>query len=172
MHLKLKFIAKKRKLSAGNLKQVAGTEFFSLSLFADDFGAKGQQGDFGNLEMLQTKGDTDNGAAEAETDNQMGDSHFNATKNNPENIQQDGAGLIAVDNLLAEGEKAEFAEFEALQSYRYAHNGNTPQQTNDKPEQSCKNTAKQEPDDITNDAHKLIPPLSVNNIMLNPIISV
>lgn len=60
----------------------------------------------------------------------------------------------AVDYLLAEGEKGQRGEFEALKAHRDAHNGDAPQAARQHPTQSADESAEEKPEDVADRFHR------------------
>ena len=85
----------------------------------------------------------------------------------PDEVADQAAGAKMTNfDLVPKWPQYKFSNLEALHPEGYANDGNAPNQTGDKPQDCPNNTAKYQPNNITNDTH-CIPPLSrLNSVSL------
>ena len=111
-----------------NPHQTSG--FFTSYLFvrAYNLSAEGREGDGGELEVLLTEGNANDGDEEDGTDEDMLEGKPDATNENPEDVHTRGkaAGrLLLIAYFPAEGPQGETGNLEDLQTEGYANNGET-----------------------------------------------
>ena len=102
--------------------------------------------------MHQAKGDANDGDAEQEAVEEMGETNDDAAYDEPQHIHEDAqtAGLRWHPfHVFAEGPDGEYAELYALQAEGDADDGDHQKHAGDEILQGYVKTAKYEPDDVT-----------------------
>ena len=105
-----------------------------LFLHGTDFRAKRHQCQGGKFEMLQTKGNPDDGQAAAHTHGNGADAKPQPAQQYPDDIQKDRAGgHVPKVHLLTKGHQNQLRKLETLQAHGNTHNRDTAQYTSQHP---------------------------------------
>lgn len=105
-----------------------------LFLHGTDFRAKRHQCQGGKFEMLQTKGNPDDGQTAAHAHGDGADAKSQPAQQNPNDIQKDRAGgHVPEIYFLTKGHENQLGKLEALQTHRNAHHSDAAQYTSQHP---------------------------------------
>jgi hypothetical protein len=115
--------------------------------------AEGHECKLGDLEALHAEWDADDSDIKQRAENSSFNRKRNTAEDDPQNIQQQRYRTAAVDNFFSERKEAKTRKLETLYADRNSDDADTPEKTGDKPTDSSKKTAEDEPDDISKTTH-------------------
>ena len=92
-----------------------------------DLRAEGHQGQLRQLEMLQAKGNPYDGHAQRRAKRRMLHRQRKARKNQPEQIQEEGACPASAAYFFSKGKEAQSRQLKALGPHRDPHNRDAPE---------------------------------------------
>ena len=117
-----------------------------------DFLSERENGGDGHLEVLQTPGNSHDGDAEDQAEDQMDECDLPPAQEDPDKIHHNGktARLAGtVDQFMAEGPQGIGAQLEQLHAERDADDGNAHQQANKVIDYGDQQSAENKPEKIT-----------------------
>lgn len=115
-----------------------------------------KKGVHGNLEVLYTEGNADDGQAENSAENGMDDCNLPPSANNPQDIE-DGAQtareLGRLHDGMAERHQGENAEFKHLDAERDANDCDAHEESGHKIKQRRDDSSKNKPENVSENVH-------------------
>ena len=118
--------------------------------------AEGECSKLSQLECLLAKGNTDDGNAEDQADENIAKSHSETAEDEPDHVCDGVRAEVAVDGS-AEGGENKACHLECLFAEGDTDDGDAPKQTGEKEGQRAAKTAKEEPDQIADKFHSVFP---------------
>ena len=118
-----------------------------FSAAAEGF-AEREQGEEGDLEMLDAERDADDGDAADEAENEMGRGNLPPPDKDPEDVHTDAqttCRILSLDDFRAERPEGEDAEFPKLTAERDADDGDAEKQPGQEISERDKKSAQHEP---------------------------
>lgn len=113
-----------------------------------DAGAERAQGELCKLKALHPKGNPDDGDAKQQPVQRSGNGKGKPAKQQPQQVHQQRGRTAAVDDDLAKRKKCQPCQLEALHPDGDTHDGETPQQPNQRPAKTHPKSTKHKPEQI------------------------
>ena len=110
--------------------------------------SEGCEREASDLEVLLCEGDTDDGNAKNNANDELKYCEEQTAENEPERVAE-GMLLKVGLNSLAEGEEGEACHLKALDAYGDTYKGHAPNKTENKPDETGDQSAGYEPKDVS-----------------------
>jgi len=119
--------------------------------------AEGEEGKCAKLEALLTEGDTDDGEAKNNTNEQVYESKLRTAEEDPDKVHNGVAVKVGL-HTASEGPDSVASDLDILKTERNKDNGRAQSDANNEMNNSHPKTVDQKPDEIAKKLHILFPP--------------